>query len=63
VSALTVLLLWCGPGATAHAATRYDPRLRFRTIRTAHFDIHSHQREEPMARRLAAIAERVPPWQ
>jgi hypothetical protein len=41
------------------AANRYDPRLRFRTIRTAHFDIHSHQGEELLARRLAVIAERV----
>ena len=44
---------------TASAAGRYDPRLRFRTIRTPHFDIHAHQGEEAMARRLAAIAERV----
>ena len=41
------------------AADRYDPRLRFRTIRTAHFDIHAHQGEEALARRLAVIAERI----
>ena len=51
-------LLFCA-AATAHAADRYDPRLRFRTTRTAHFDIHAHQGEEALVRRLAAIAERV----
>jgi Omp85 superfamily domain/WD40-like Beta Propeller Repeat len=54
-----LLLLWaCGP-STATAAGRYDPTLRFRTVRTAHFDLHAHQGEEAMARRLAAIVERV----
>ena len=44
---------------TASAATRYDPRLRFRTIPTARFDIHFHQGEEALAQRLARIAEEV----
>jgi WD40-like Beta Propeller Repeat len=44
---------------TLHAATRYDPRLRFRQIGTPHFVIYFHQGEEALARRLAAIAERV----
>jgi WD40-like Beta Propeller Repeat len=56
--AALLLLLLLAP-ALAHAATRYDPRLRFRTYRTAHFDVHAHQGEEALARRLAAIAERV----
>ena len=43
----------------AGAATRYDPRLRFRTIHTAHFDIHAHQGEERLAQRLAVVAETV----
>lgn len=43
----------------APAADRYDPRLRFRTLRTENFDIHSHQGVEAMARRLASIAERA----
>jgi hypothetical protein len=43
----------------AGASGRYDPRLRFRTIATPRFDIHYHQGEEPEARRLAVIAERV----
>lgn len=51
-----LLLLVAGAGS---AAERYDPRLRFRTIRTAHFDIHAHQGEEALARRLATIVERV----
>jgi len=41
----------------ADASTRYDPRLRFRTISTPRFDIHFHQGEEGRARRLAVIAE------
>ena len=45
--------------ALASASTRYDPRLRFRTISTPRFDIHFHQGEEMQARRLALIAEEV----
>jgi len=41
------------------AATRYDWRLKFGTIRTAHFDIHAHQGEEAAAWRLADIVEEV----
>src|SRR6187401_2232281 len=60
LGSLVLLLCVCGAVATtASAAGRYDPRLRFRTIRTAHFDIHAHQGEEPMARRLAAMVERI----
>ena len=58
----TVLLLAalvCGGVPSALAANRYDPRLRFRTIRTEHFDVHAHQGEEALARRLAVIVERV----
>ena len=43
----------------ASAATRYDPRLKFRVLRTAHFSIYWHQGEEAEAERLAAIAEEV----
>jgi hypothetical protein len=46
-------------GARATAADRYDPRLKFRTLSTTRFDIYFHQGEEPLARRLAAIAEEV----
>ena len=45
--------------AVATASTRYDPRLRFRTLSTPRFDIHFHQGEETLAQRLAAIAESV----
>src|SRR3954452_15600725 len=57
-ASVAALLLLLGP-VLADAATRYDPRLRFRTYRTAHFDIHAHQGEEALARRLTSIAERV----
>jgi hypothetical protein len=51
-----VLLLLIAP-IVADAATRYDARLRFRTISTRRFDIHFHQREEALARQLAALVE------
>lgn len=57
-ASVAALLLILAPALTA-AATRYDPRLRFRTYRTAHFDVHAHHGEEMLARRLAAIVERV----
>ena len=41
------------------ASTRYESRLRFRTISTARFDIHYHQGEDALAQRLARIAEDV----
>jgi hypothetical protein len=43
----------------ASAATLLDPRLRFRTLETAHFLIHFHQGEERVAARFAPIAEDV----
>lgn len=45
--------------SSAAGATRYDPRLRFRTITSERFDIHFHQGLEDQARRLAGIAEEV----
>jgi hypothetical protein len=60
VVALLVVSALVLAGATdCMGATRYDWRLRFRTIRTVHFDIHAHQGEETLARRLAAIVEDV----
>jgi hypothetical protein len=50
---LAALLL----AAAGQAATRYDPRLRFRTIATPRFDIHYHQGGETLARRLAHFIE------
>src|SRR5258708_2398327 len=58
LGSLLVLLCLCA-GSRASAAGRYDPTLRFRIIRTAHFDVHAHQGEEAMARRLAGVVERV----
>jgi len=43
--------------STAHAATLVDPRLRFRVLKTEHFDIYFHQGENGLAARLASIAE------
>jgi hypothetical protein len=54
--AVIVLVVVC---PAAGAATRYDPRLRFRTLTTPHFTIYFHQQEDALARRLAAIAEDV----
>ncbi|HEX6976356.1 MAG TPA: hypothetical protein VF147_18240, partial [Vicinamibacterales bacterium] len=54
--AATVLALL---SASTAVAQRYDPRLRFRTVRTDHFDIHFHQGEDALAGRLARIAEEV----
>ena len=36
-----------------------DPRLRWRTLETAHFRIHFHENEREVARRLAVVAERA----
>jgi hypothetical protein len=40
-----------------HAATLFDPALRFRMLPTDHFVIYFHQGEDRLAHRLAAIAE------
>ena len=56
---LAALTIFCFSCSSAFAATRYDPRFRFRTITTPHFAIHFHQGEETVARRLATIAEDV----
>ena len=50
-----LLLVW----TSGFAAGRYDAKLRFRVLRTAHFTIYFHQGEAEMAQRLAVIAERV----
>jgi hypothetical protein len=52
---LTVLCL----GAPAAAASRYDPRLPFRTLTTPHFVIYYHRGEEPLVSRLRTIVEEV----
>ena len=54
-----VLFLLMAVAADSHANTRYDWRLRFRTLSTPHFDVHAHQGEEALAERLGAIAEQV----
>jgi hypothetical protein len=39
------------------AATRFDPALRFRVLRTDHFRIYFHQNADSLGNRLAAVAE------
>ena len=57
--ALTTIVLVVVAVAPGAAAERYDPRLRFRTLRTPHFDIYFHQGEAALAARLARIVEDV----
>ncbi|MGH9309599.1 MAG: hypothetical protein ACRD1U_09515 [Vicinamibacterales bacterium] len=52
-----IAALICLSALVASASTRYDPRLRFRTISTPRFDIHFHQGEEAIAARLAGMIE------
>lgn len=47
-------LLWCGVG---QAVAQQDPRLRWSTIETEHFRIHSHQGLEEVADKAARVAE------
>jgi Tol biopolymer transport system component len=57
-----LLLAICSAGVSqplGAQSPRYDPRLRFRTLTTPRFDIHYHQGEEALAKRLASIAEEV----
>src|SRR5439155_27027455 len=49
-------IVWSAAVA-ANAATLFDPALRFRVLSTGHFFIYFHQGEQPLAARLAAIAE------
>ena len=46
-------------GFAAQAATWLDPSLKWNTLETLHFSIHYHDGLEPMARKLAPIAENV----
>ncbi len=55
VAAVTALLA----ATSVRAASLVDPALRFRATTTEHFVIYFHQREEPLARRLAVVAETV----
>jgi Tol biopolymer transport system component len=56
-TAIFLLLFAASAFARAHAASLYDPALRFRALPTEHFVIYFHQGEDALARRLAAIAE------
>lgn len=50
-------LLALAPGPS-DAAT-YDPKLRWRTLRTEHFNIHFHQGEEQLAEEFSAKVEEI----
>ncbi|HJR58081.1 MAG TPA: hypothetical protein VJ813_01730, partial [Vicinamibacterales bacterium] len=54
---LTLLVVTLAAAGSANASDRYDPRLKFRTLSTPGFEIHFHQGEDALARRLAALAE------
>jgi dipeptidyl aminopeptidase/acylaminoacyl peptidase len=56
-SAVWLLVAFAVAAGGAEASDRYDPRLKFRTMSTRNFDIHFHQGEDALARRLAALAE------
>ncbi len=45
--------------SSGQAAAQYQPHLRFRVLATEHFRIYYHQGVEPLARRLAVVAESV----
>ena len=55
-AALAAGVLLLSPG---RAAAQYQPHLRFRVLATEHFRIYYHQGVEPLARRLAGVAESV----
>jgi hypothetical protein len=53
--AFAAALAWAGSAA----AQGYDPRYRWRTLDTPHFQLHFHQGEEALAQRFAGAAERA----
>ena len=57
--AAALLMAISATSTALSASERYDPKLRFRTLSTPRFDIHFHQGEEAIARRLAVLAEQV----
>ncbi|MDL1871668.1 hypothetical protein FBR05_05640 [Deltaproteobacteria bacterium PRO3] len=58
VLALFSLIIWLAPLAGAHAGY-FDPKLKWYTLSTPHFNIHYHEGEEEVARRMTVIAEKV----
>ncbi|KAB2837511.1 hypothetical protein F9K50_10895, partial [bacterium] len=51
-------IIWLAPLAGAHAGY-FDPKLKWFTLSTPHFNIHYHEGEEEVARRMTVIAEKV----
>lgn len=58
VLALFSFIIWLAPLAGAHAGY-FDPKLKWFTLSTPHFNIHYHEGEEEVARRMTVIAEKV----
>ncbi len=51
--------LWLLGVLPVQAAVTHDPALRWKTLHTEHFRVHFHDDGERLARRTAALAERV----
>ncbi len=47
------------PAAAAAQVPTYDPRYRWQTLETPHFQLHFHQGEEALVRQAAGAAERA----
>ena len=56
ISLFIILFCWITP---ADPAMLFDPDLTWSSIRTKHFWIHYHQGLEPVAQKIAGIAEKV----
>ena len=58
---LLAILLLCNTllAAPLYAAINNDPKLHWRTLDTAHFEIHFHDGEAALAQRVAALAEQI----
>lgn len=57
MSIFFLFFAWLG-GAKLHAAY-VDPKLKWYTLSTPHFNLHYHEGEEAVAQRMALIAEQV----
>ncbi len=53
-----LLIVWLAPLAGARAGY-FDPKLKWNTLSTPHFNIHYHDGEEEVAHRMTVIAEQV----
>lgn len=58
-SLVALLALLAAVALARPASAQQDPRLVWRTLETPHFRIHHYQDMEPVARRVAEVAERA----